>query len=122
YRGAATLFLRFWGPVLLGIGVCFPLFWAPLKYNENFSVRGEGERQTYEHATSWSLHPEEVASLVVPEFGGTNDRYWGRNPFKLNSEYPGIALWVLGLFGLLAFRKRGYFVLWGCAGLIAILF
>lgn len=122
FRETATLALRFWGAVLLGIGLCFPLFYAPLKYNQDFSVRGEGERQTYEHATSWSLHPEETASLVVPEFGGINERYWGRNPFKLNSEYPGIALWVTGLVGLAVFRRRGYFILWAAVGALAILY
>jgi len=117
--GAVTL--KFWAPILLGLGLCFPLIWGPYHYNEAYSVRGEGQRQTYEHSTSWSIHPEEAASLIVPEFGGINERYWGRNPFKLNSEYPGIAIWFLGLFGLLAFRRR-FFWLWGSVGLLAIIY
>ncbi len=120
-RTAGSIAIKFWIPILLGIGLCFPLFYAPLKYNQDFSVRGEGQRQTYEHATSWSMHPEETASLIVPEFGGINEKYWGRNPFKLNSEYPGIAVWVLALFGLFAFR-RGFFFLWTTVCLLAIVY
>ncbi len=121
YGHAGGVAAKFWLPILLGIGLCFPLFWGPLHYNKQFSVRGEGAKQTYEHATSWSIHPEEAASLFIPEFGGLNEQYWGRNPFKLNSEYPGIAVWFLGLFGLIALRKR-FFWLWGSVGLMAIVY
>ena len=55
-------------------------------------------------SSSWSLHPEEVFSLVIPEFAGSSvdgraewaaGTYWGRNPFKLNSEYAGLVLLLL---------------------------
>lgn len=57
------------------------------------------------YASSWSLHAEEAASLVVPEFVGssvgtrewTTDTYWGRNPFKLNHEYLGLVALLLAL-------------------------
>src|SRR5690606_18370284 len=92
------------------------------KYNEAFSVRGGAERTTFEHATSWSMHPEETASLLLPEFGGLNERYWGRNPFKLNTEAPGTTVWFLGLLGLFAFRKSRWQWLWGGVGLLAMLY
>ena len=63
-------------------------------------------------ARSWSLHPEEVGSLVVPEFGGFfdyaagKDYYWGRNQFKLNSEYFGIITVLLALIGVTVPRRR----------------
>jgi len=63
-------------------------------------------------AQSWSLHPEEVASLVVPEFGGFHDQaaganyYWGRNPMKLNSEYFGVLVVLLALLLLPEIRRR----------------
>jgi hypothetical protein len=61
-------------------------------------------------ASSWSLHPEEVVSLAVPEFVGSSvgtapwatDTYWGRNPFKLNHEYLGIVILLLAAAGLAA--------------------
>ena len=83
------------------------------------SVRAGEERTSYEYATSWSLHPEEVIGMVVPSFpgfqAGIGDRpetYWGRNPFKLNSEYHGILPLLLAILALLAFRdKRTWFFL-----------
>jgi hypothetical protein len=76
------------------------------------TVDAEAERG-YEYATSWSLHPEEAAGLVVPEFPGDNistpdgrqnNTYWGRNPFKLNAEYAGLV--PLLLVPLLFLRRR----------------
>ena len=67
------------------------------------------------YASSWSFHPEEVASLVVPEFVGNSGAdaewgrgtYWGRNALKLNHEYLGVTVLVLALFGFLGRRRRG---------------
>ncbi len=67
------------------------------------------------YSSSWSLHPEEIASLAVPEFVGssvggaewTSETYWGRNPFKLNHEYLGIVLLLLGAISFLGAPGRG---------------
>ena len=67
------------------------------------------------YSSSWSFHPEEVMSLVVPEFVGNSNAdaewargtYWGRNSIKLNHEYLGVTVVVLALFGLLGGRRRG---------------
>lgn len=124
YPAAAVAATRFWAPILLGVGIAFFIFYPPTQWTKHFGVRGSGEKTTYEHATSWSMHPEEAASLIVPEFTGLNEKYWGRNPFKLNSEYPGISVWFLGLLGLVLFRreKGRWFWLWGGVGLLSILF
>ncbi len=112
---------KFWLPVLLGVGLCFFIFYPPTQYNAGFSVRGEGDRQSLEHATSWSMHPEETFSLIVPEFGGINENYWGRNPFKLNSEYTGMSVLFLGVFSLVLFR-RSWMWLWFGIGTLALIF
>ncbi len=112
---------KFWLPILLGVGLAFPIFYPPIQYNKAFSVRGQGDKQTFEHATSWSMHPEEAMSLIVPEFTGLNEQYWGRNPFKLNSEYPGLVILFLGVFGLIAFRRK-WFWFWTSLGILSILF
>src|SRR5690606_4762918 len=124
YPRAALTAARFWLPILLGIGMVFFLFHPPMQWTKHFGIRGSAEKTTYEHATSWSMHPEETASLVIPEFTGINERYWGRNPFKLNSEYPGLSVLFLGLLGLILFRRerRGWFWLWGGVGLLAVIF
>lgn len=73
---------------------------------------GRSSEEQLALARSWSLHPEEVASLVVPEFGGFRDPvgganyYWGRNPMKLNSEYFGVLVILLALVMLPDIRRR----------------
>lgn len=55
------------------------------------------------YAASWSMHPEEMMSLVIPEFIGSSTRgtewtdntYWGRNFIKFNHEYIGLVLMIL---------------------------
>ena len=74
---------------------------AYVKDPAGFSVRST--KTDYEHATSWCLHPEEIVSMVVPEFCNTPRGYWGRNPFKINSEYPGV---LVILLAALALRRR----------------
>ncbi|MGI9626207.1 MAG: hypothetical protein ACR2QM_05170 [Longimicrobiales bacterium] len=67
------------------------------------------------YASSWSLHPEEVAGLVVPEFGGNTSAgapwaqgtYWGRNFFKYNHEYAGVTILLLAGLSLVGRRKQG---------------
>lgn len=124
YARAAVTAARFWVPILLGIGMVFFLFYPPMQWTKHYGVRGTSEKTTFEHATSWSMHPEETAALVVPEFTGLNERYWGRNPFKLNSEYPGLSVLFLGALGLALFRreKGKWFWLWGGIALLSILF
>ncbi len=70
------------------------------------------EEGSVAYSSSWSMHPEEAASMVVPEFAGNSaggapwaeGTYWGRNPFKLNHEYAGLV--VLLLAGLAFFGAR----------------
>lgn len=119
---AASLAVRFWAPLLIGIGLAFFIFLPPMKYTKEFGIRGSSEKTTWEHATSWSMHPEEVASIFVPEFGGINENYWGRNVFKMNTESPGILVLFLGIFGLLAFWRVRWYWLWGGIGLLSIIY
>ena len=94
----------------LGLGLAAEGLYPPYLHVKTQSKRaavqdgaGRTPAEQLAHARSWSLHPEEIASLVVPEFGGFDDptdssrRYWGRNPLKLNSEYFGILVVLLAL-------------------------
>lgn len=89
------------------------------------------------YSSSWSLHPEEAVSLVVPEFAGANTEqagaafdgpewtsgtYWGRNAFKLNSEYLGLIILLLALTSLLGAPLRGTRIFFVTLGSIAFLF
>jgi hypothetical protein len=102
------------GIALLAVSVVLALclgsiqFLPPYFYTTNFSPRTGGV--TFEYAASWSLHPEEVVSLMYPHFVGYStrdgDTYWGRNLFKLNSESPGPLVLLLAIGGILLFRLR----------------
>ena len=102
----------------LGVGIAawqfFP-FYAYLDFGARGTARG------YEYATSYSMPPEEMFNFYLPQFSGILDAYWGRNFFKLHSEYVGaVVLLVAGLaFGAAGRRKHLWF--WGITGLIATL-
>jgi hypothetical protein len=65
------------------------------------------------------MPPEELFSTVLPQFNGMLESYWGRNFFKLHTEYLGAAVVVLALLGL---RDRGRTRLVRGLGVIALLF
>jgi hypothetical protein len=80
-----------------------------------------------EYAASWSLHPEEIAAMVVPEFVGANvgdpqkggtvwtNNYWGRNGGKFNSEYAGVVVLLLALVSFVGGARKQ--LRWFFAGL-----
>jgi hypothetical protein len=108
---------------LLGVAAAAVQFFPPLGYLREWSHRTDRTVQAdpaeaYAYSTSWSLHWEEAAALVVPEFVGDNaqtetrsgETYWGRNPMKLNSEYAGFVPIVLGLLLFVGRREpRAWF-------------
>jgi len=67
-------------------------------------------------SSSFSMHPEEVMSLVVPEFPGNNagggqawteGTYWGRNGLKDNHEYAGLVMLLLASVSFLGAARPG---------------
>ncbi|MEX0979698.1 MAG: hypothetical protein WDZ89_01315, partial [Gemmatimonadota bacterium] len=126
-----TLFLL---AALLGAGAAGIQLVPAVSYITDFSRRaattaapGEESRA---YSSSWSMHPEEAASLVVPEFVGSNiggsdwtsDTYWGRNPFKHNHEYAGLIVLLLAGISFAGAPRRG--LRWFFTGLggVALLF
>jgi hypothetical protein len=101
----------------LGVGAAAVQFVPPILYllessrRADMTVQAQG-RTGYEYSTSYSLHPEEIVSLVVPEFIGDNvatetragNTYWGRNAIKFNHEYAGLV--PLLLIPVLLIRRR----------------
>lgn len=107
---------------LLGAGTAAIQLLPAVGYVTEFSrraattVAAESPEAARAYSSSWSLHPEEAVSLVVPEFIGNNagggvawttDTYWGRNAFKLNHEYLGAVLLLLALVALLPIPGGG---------------
>jgi len=104
--------------VVLTLGACAVMIYPPYKYLGEYSQRTQRtEESGYEWATSWSLHPEEVGSMVVPEFAGLSlgrqNTYWGRNPFKLNSDYFGVIILILSIGAVILVRKPRTWLFFG---------
>jgi hypothetical protein len=112
--GAARAVASFALAGVLGVAAAAVQFLPPLGYLREFSHRVDrAEERGYEWSSTYSLHPEEILSLAVPEFIGeftqtSRERpapgYWGRNGFKLNHEYAGLV--PLLLIPLLLLRRR----------------
>ena len=119
-RAVVRRVLHFIGAVGLGLALGAEGAFPVMMYTRSESKRATGDEvggktaeEQLAYARSWSLHPEEVASLVVPEFGGYDDilvqggsRYWGRNAFKINSEYFGVLAVLLALLMVPEWRRR----------------
>ena len=104
------------GAICLGLAIgaegVIPQYW-----NTTTSSKRTATEQTsddgYEFASSWSLHPEEIFALVIPEFvsfdtNTTTHKYWGRNAFKINSEYVGIVPLFFAILALSRIQKKNH--------------
>ena len=134
-RRAAPRFLLFLAASITGAGAAGVQLLPAVGYITDFSRRTATTTQASPeenraYASSWSLHPEEVAALVVPEFVGNNaggspwttGTYWGRNPFKLNHEYAGLGVLLLALLAFVGAPRRGVRLFLLGLGLVALLY
>src|SRR5688500_11793617 len=122
-EGGAALASRLAGgmlAVVTAVGVAAVVLLPMYRYLREDSPRA-GPGRGFEYSASWSLHAEEALSLFIPEFAGTDaqsETYWGKNPFKHNSEYGGALVLVLGIAGVAGLRgDRGA---WGLAALAGV--
>jgi hypothetical protein len=105
---------------ITALGVAAVVLLPMYRYLREDSPRA-GPGRGFEYSATWSLHAEELTSLLIPEFSGTDvqsETYWGKNPFKHNSEYGGaliLALGVAALVGLRGDRRR-----WGLGSMVAV--
>ncbi len=112
--------------LILGLSLSMIQLLSPYIYLNTHSMRTmhTDTERGYEWAASWSMHWEEAASEIVPEFCGDNihtqgNFYWGRNPFKLNSEYIGLMALFLAVVTVAYRRTR---LTWFLMGLGALTF
>jgi len=67
------------------------------------------------------MPPEEILNLITPHFSGILDNYWGRNFFKLHTEYIGILPLILAFIGIFFTWKQKetkFFTVWAVFTLI----
>jgi hypothetical protein len=105
---------------LTAMGIAAITLFPMYRYLRDDSPRA-GPGRGFEYSASWSLHAEEAISLFIPDFSGTNaqaESYWGKNPFKHNSEYGGALAFVLGIAALVGLR--GDARRWGLGAMAAV--
>jgi hypothetical protein len=86
------------GAVAVGLGIT-ALQVMPFFAYIPFSPRADGATDLgWEFATSYALPPSEVFTLLLPQFNGVLDQYWGSNPIKFHTEYMGALPLVLAAF------------------------
>lgn len=103
--------------VFIGLGIGSIQLLPAYLYTTESSVRASSEKTSMGHAASWSAHPEELMSFILPDFIGNistpeGPNYWGANSFKLNHDSAGIALLVLALLSLGIQGKSKEKLLW----------
>ncbi len=116
----------FMAAVIVGIGISAVQIYPATIYTTEYSPRSDSL-----HGIKWaghySLHQEELFSLVVPEFTGTTSKfdsrlvYWGRNSYKDNSEYLGIIPLILAAFAFFFSSKSGS-KFWGIIVIITTIY
>ena len=89
------------------------------------------ELENVTYSASWSLHPEEALSFVIPEFAGNDaggsrwatGTYWGRNGIKDNHEYFGLVVLLLaGVPFVAGAGRRGLRLFFAALGATALLY
>jgi hypothetical protein len=91
----------------LGFGMSAFLY-LPTREYAQLSIRsaGEGGGTGLQYATSWSFHPREMLTFLIPSlFGFGGQTYWGSMPFTDYPNYMGILPLALAAYG--AWRTRG---------------
>ncbi len=99
------------GGLAAGLGLGFGMsafLYLPVHEYALLSTRGGGEGggAGMAYATSWSFHPREILTFVIPSFFGFGgNTYWGSMPFTDYPNYMGIVPLALAVYG--AVRARG---------------
>ncbi len=134
-RTGSLRFALFLAAALAGFAVAAVQFVPAVNYVTHYSRRtATTEKRAGEAgeawSSSWSLHPAEVMSLVIPEFvgndaqggGWTDGTYWGRNGFKNNAEYGGVLVLILAAVSFAGAERRGLRWFFTGLGTLALLF
>ena len=116
----------FAGALALGFCVSSYIYLSVYEYAQ-YSMRGGGTTGAagglaYDYATSWSWHPGELITLLIPGFYGMKaEYYWGPMiPWTNSSVYVGLVPILFGGIAL-AFRRTRFVLFFGLMTLVLIL-
>lgn len=94
---------------LLALFLSAYLLWPVYEYSQ-FSIRGGGAvggGVSYDYATSWSFHPKEMLTFLVPSwFGFGRPTYWGYMPFTEHPYYMGLVPLLLAAVAVVLRRRK----------------
>lgn len=116
-RDAVTRLGLALGAVGLGLVIGAVQYLPVLEYVD-WSPRAGG--RGYEYATSFSLPALELMNLVLPEFTGKLENYWGRNGIHLHSEYMGATVLALAAAGVAGIAKARSRLRWFLVGVTVV--
>ena len=80
-----------------------------------------GSSSGWEYATAYSLPPAEIISVLLPEFNGLKEAYWGGNFLKHHTDYLGLFPIVLAAVGVTVRERRKVIIALGSIGLLFLL-
>jgi len=134
-RAGTLRFALFLAAAILGATGAAYQFFPAAEYVTEYSRRIETTRESAGESgrawsSSWSMHPEEAMSLIVPEFPGngaggsawTNGTYWGRNFLKDNHEYAGLVVLLMAMVSFAGGARRQLRLFLTGLGLLSLTF
>jgi hypothetical protein len=92
----------------VSLAMCAVLY-GPVHDYAQYSIRGASAAggAEYGYATSWSLHPAEMLTFLVPHsFGFGKELYLGHMPFTDYPNYLGVVVLAFALVALVGVRGR----------------
>jgi hypothetical protein len=104
-KTVAKLSLYFISTVVLSLLIGAIQLFPAYEYVVKYSPRSAAQRG-YEFAVTWSLPWEDYISSFFAKFSGFIDSYWGRNPFKINTEYVGDIPFLFSIFAFLKWKHK----------------
>jgi hypothetical protein len=107
---------------VLGLGIA-AIELLPVQHMVAYTARGAGGASLgYDYATSYAMPPEELMTVILPQFNGVlPEHYWGQNFFKDHTEYLGAIVVTLMILGVPAAGKRGLLLPLGGLGVLFLL-
>ena len=104
--------------VFVGAAIGAVQYWPVLGY-VNVSPRADG--RAYAFASQFSMPPEEMINMYLPQFSGILDSYWGRNGIHLHSEYLGVVVLMLAPLAFGSASRRALARFWLAVAVVSVL-